>query len=400
MTEKVYEKQSYLKELTAVVTDSFSENGMSYVMLDRSIFFPEEGGQYSDSGVILCGDRKVRVLKGELIGNAAEGDTDIRYLVDSGIPVGSEVRCVLDWDVRFSRMQNHSGEHIVSGLIHKLFGYNNIGFHLSDDEPVTLTVDGKLTAEQILEVEKKANEAVYADLPITDSYPSKDELDGICYRSKIEIAGQVRLITIGGSEDPLDICACCAPHVKRTGAIGIIKILSFTPEKGGTTLRILCGRRAFEFLDHNLSVLDDLARGFSTHRDSVPGIVSALNEENRMLKSRLSELAEKSVLSELVPEGPGCIFTDIDLTPTSMKNIYNELVSRKKGYVGVFTGDDEKGYKYYAGGSGLDARVLAGLMKEELSARGGGSAEMVQGRIGRTRDEITAFWVDVCLKAI
>ena len=253
MTEKVYERQSYLEELETTVTESTCEEGQFYVKLKETVLFPEEGGQYSDTGFLLYGDKKVSVLKGELIGNASEGETDIRYAVDSEIPAGSSVRCVLDWKTRFSRMQNHSGEHIVSGLIHNLYGYNNIGFHLSDYEPVTLTVDGKLSAEQIREIEIKANETVWQNLPITDSYPSKEELSSIDYRSKIEIAGQVRLITIGDPASPLDICACCAPHVATTGSIGIIKVISFASVKGGTQVSILCGARALEFMKETLS---------------------------------------------------------------------------------------------------------------------------------------------------
>ena len=399
MTEKVYERQSYLKELETTVTESTCEEGQFYVKLKETVLFPEEGGQYSDTGFLLYGDKKVSVIKGELIGNASEGETDIRYAVDSEIPAGSSVRCVIDWKTRFSRMQNHSGEHIVSGLIHNLYGYNNIGFHLSDDEPVTLTVDGKLSAEQIREIEIKANEAIYEDLPITDSYPSKDELASMDYRSKIEIAGQVRLITIGDPAAPLDICACCAPHVSRTGCIGIIKVISFASVKGGTQVSILCGARALEFIEKNIDNLESIAKGFSTHRDNVPGIVESLREENRALKAKLSEYAEKSILSGITEDGPGCIFTDMELSPVSMKNIFNELVARKTGYVGIFAGNDQKGYMYYAGGRDLDARELERLMREKLSSKGGGSAEMIQGRTSSAQDEITGFWVEICLKS-
>ena len=399
MTEKVYERQSYLKELETTITESTCEEGQFYVKLKETVLFPEEGGQYSDTGFLLFGDRKVSVLRGELIGNASEGDTDIRYAVDGEIPAGSFVRCVLDWKTRFSRMQNHSGEHIVSGLIHNLYGYNNIGFHLSDDEPVTLTVDGKLSAEQIREIEIKANEAIYEDLPITDSYPSKDELASMDYRSKIEIAGQVRLISIGDPAAPLDICACCAPHVSGTGCIGIIKVISFASVKGGTQVSILCGARALEFIEKNIDNLESIAKGFSTHRDNVPGIVESLREENRALKAKLSEYAEKSILSGITEDGPGCIFTDMELSPVSMKNIFNELVARKTGYVGIFAGNDQKGYMYYAGGRDLDARELAKLMREKLSSKGGGSAEMIQGRTSSAQDEIRRFWVEICLKS-
>jgi alanyl-tRNA synthetase len=400
MTDKVYEKNSYLTELDTVVTECIKEEDHIYLKLRETIFFPEEGGQYSDTGVIIAGDRKMRVLKGELIGNASECETDIRYLVDADETVepGMEVKCVLDWEQRFSRMQNHSGEHIVSGLIHNIHRYNNIGFHLSDDEPVTLTVDGKLNAEQIREIELKANEAIYANLPITDTYPTKEEAARAVYRSKIEIAGQVRLITIGDMADPLDVCACCAPHVERTGAIGIIKVIASAGIREGTQLQILCGRRALEFIEKNIDALESIARSFSTHRDNVPGLVEDLKNENRELKNRLSLLAETTIIETAkadISEGKCCIFTDIEISPLSMKNIFNELLKMKKGYVGIFVGNEEDGYRYNAGGDGLDARVLATKMREELSAKGGGSPEMIQGKVNASRKAIEELFASL-----
>ena len=397
MTVKVYEKQSFLRKLSTVVTDSFTEGGKNYIKLKETIFFPEEGGQYSDTGVLKIGDKTVRILKGELIGNASSGETDIRYEVDAPIEAGESVKCLLDWENRIDRMENHSGEHILSGLIHNLFGYNNIGFHLSDDEPVTLVCDGKLTPDQISLLEKKANEAVRENLEITDSYPTAEELKAISYRSKIDIAGQVRLITIGDEADPLDICACCAPHVEYTGMIGIIKIISSASFKGGTQLSFLCGRRAFEYIDHNLGILKSLADSFSTNQENVPELVEKLREDNRSLKEKLSSSLQKSILESIRSgEQSGPVITDLELSPVDMKNIFNELISACEGYTGVFSGSDEKGYVYYAGGRGLDARKLGELMKEKLSAKGGGSSEMIQGRVISNAAGIREFWLNEC----
>ncbi len=393
MTDKIYERRSYLKELTTTVTDSFSDNGKNYIKLKATIFFPEEGGQYADTGKLDYSGKTVRVLNGELIGNASDGETDIRYEVDSPIEAGTEVHCTLNWENRLDRMENHSGEHILSGLIHNMFGFNNIGFHLSDDEPVTLVCDGKLSKEQISLLERKANEAVRENISITDSYPSKEELECLSYRSKIEIAGQVRLITIGDDADPLDVCACCAPHVSFTGSVGIIKIISSAPAKGGTQLSFLCGRRAFEYIDHSQELLKSLSDSFSTNMENVPELVDKLRDDNRSLKMKLSVFAQKSIL-ESVRSGScsGPVITDFELSPADMKSIFNEIVQAVEGYTGIFSGSDENGYVYYAGGAGLDARELGNLMKDKLSARGGGSPEMIQGRCASTRDEILNFW--------
>ena len=145
---KLYEKQSYLRECEAVVTDCFTKDGALYVRLDRTILFPEEGGQYADLGELVYGDNNlVRVLGGELTDKSG---SDIIYRVDKEIPLG-EVRCILDWDLRYERMQNHSGEHVLTGTIHNEFGYDNVGFHLSDDGPVTLDMNGVLTWEEVME---------------------------------------------------------------------------------------------------------------------------------------------------------------------------------------------------------------------------------------------------------
>ncbi len=397
MTEKIYEKRSYLRELSTVVTDSFSEDDKNYIKLKETIFFPEEGGQYSDTGTVECDGKVIRVLAGQLIGNASDGETDIKYLVDAPVSAGSEVICKLDWSDRLDRMENHSGEHILSGLIHYLFGYNNIGFHLSDDEPVTLVCDGKLSGEQIALLERKANEAVRDNLSITDSYPSEDELSNLSYRSKIDIAGQVRLITIGDESDPLDVCACCAPHVAFTGCVGIIRIIGAASVKGGTQLSFLCGRRAFEYIDHNLKLFKDLADSFSTNQENVYGLVEKLRDENRSLKEKLSASLQKSILERIRSgEQEGPVITDLELSPADMKNIYNEIIQVTDGYTGVFSGNDDKGYVYYAGGKALDARKLGELMKEKLSAKGGGSSEMIQGRTSESGDRIRDFWKNEC----
>lgn len=393
LTDKIYERESCKTKLSTVVTDCFEENGKVYIKLKETIFFPEEGGQYADKGTLSFDNTTINIINGELIGSASETETDIRYEVKEKIEPGTEVLCKLDWETRFDRMQNHSGEHILSGLIHNRFGFDNIGFHLSDDEPVTLVVSGILDASQVRELEKQANMIVYKNLPITDSYPSKEELKEMDYRSKIDIAGQVRLITIGDENETVDICACCAPHVRLTGAIGIIKIISFMKFKGGTQLSILCGRRALEYIEHNLDNLELVARGFSTHADNVPKLVENLKEENMRLSSKVAELTEKIIIED-IKSGvyDKCVFTDMDLSAANMKNIYNELISLREGFVGLFVGSDESGYRYYAGGKDADAKTLSDHMREKLLAKGGGSSQMIQGRVEAKREDIEAFF--------
>ncbi len=293
-------------------------------------------------------------------------------------------------------MQNHSGEHVLSGLIHQNFGFNNAGFHLSDTEPVTGDTDGVLSPNQAAFLEEQANAVIYADLPVTDSYPSREELASMTYRSKIEILSQVRIITIGDSEQTIDVCACCAPHVPRTGAIGIIKILSAEKFRGGTRLSILCGRRAFEYLSRSMEFLDKASKVFSTRPELLPSIAEKMKEENIRLTNEAGTLTEQLLLKDInAGICKNAVCTEMALSPVSMKNLYNTLTRLREGFCGIFSGNDEDGYRYYAGGKDLDAGILAGKMREELAAKGGGSAEMIQGKTTASRKEIEAFFEKV-----
>lgn len=386
--EKLYENQSYLQECGTTVTDSKTDGKKHLIALEASIFFPEEGGQYADTGWLIWKEKKVRLLDGQIKNGA------VWYQTDTEIPAGETVRCQLDWDKRYMRMQQHTGEHILTGMIHNTFGYNNVGFHLSDDAPVTLDLDGVLTVEQAMEMETKANEAVYRNIPVCAEYPSKEELKSISYRSKIEIDGQVRLIVIDG----VDICACCAPHAARTGEVGLIKIVSIQNYKGGTRLGILCGMRALLHYREQLTLMTSLANSLSTRPEQVETIVSGQKDELNQLRGRVAAMEEQMLLKDVqaLPEGNnGCVFAAGTLSAGAMKNCYNTLVKKFPGYAGVFAGDEENGYRYNAGSASFDSRELAAKMREALGAKGGGSREMIQGKTSASRAEIEAFFENV-----
>ena len=385
---KLYETQSYRKENQTIVTGCFREKKGIFVTLEESIFFPEEGGQYADTGWIVYGENRVRLTDGQI------RNGEVFYRVESEIPEGTEVLCTIDWEPRYMRMQQHTGEHILTGTIHRHFGFNNVGFHLSDDAPVTLDLDGVLTVEQAMKMETLANQIIYQNLPVEDSYPSKEELTAIDYRSKIAIEGQVRLITVPG----VDICACCAPHVARTGEVGLIKIVSMQNYKGGIRLNILCGMRALMHYREQLQLMSSLANSLSTRPEQVAGIVSSQKEELLMLRHQVSQMAETALLKEIDSLQNGtnaCVFAAGDTSAVAVKNAFNAMAKKFGGYVGVFAGDDENGYRYNAGSGSLDSRVLAGLMREKLAAKGGGSKEMVQGKTQAKRAMIETFFAEL-----
>lgn len=381
---KLYEKQSYLSECEAVVTDCFTKDGFVYVRLDRTIFFPEEGGQYADLGELVYGDNtSVRLLGGEVTDKSGK---DIIYRVESEVPVG-EVKCILNWDLRYERMQNHSGEHVLTGTIHNEFGYDNVGFHLSDDGPVTLDMNGVLTWEEVMEMERKANEVIYNNLPITDSYPTGAELANLPYRSKIEIEGQVRLITIGDRDNPIDVCACCAPHVKTTGEIGIIKVISMVNWKGGVRISMLAGRRALRYINDRFDIIRSVTERLTTSFDNVPDIIDGykkeIGESKALINKTYVSLAEKICSAS----GSPFVFFDSDCPMSAMKNILSTLINMTDGYAGVFVGEDGS-YRYMIGSKDKDSRIVASLLKEKLDARGGGKSDSVQGQVASCKEDI------------
>lgn len=381
---KLYEKQSYLSECEAVVTDCFTKDGFVYVRLDRTIFFPEEGGQYADLGELVYGDNtSVRLLGGEVTDKSGK---DIIYRVESEVPVG-EVKCILNWDLRYERMQNHSGEHVLTGTIHNEFGYDNVGFHLSDDGPVTLDMNGVLTWEEVMEMERKANEVIYNNLPITDSYPTGAELANLSYRSKIEIEGQVRLITIGDRDNPIDVCACCAPHVKTTGEIGIIKVISMVNWKGGVRISMLAGRRALRYINDRFDIIRSVTERLTTSFDNVPDIIDGykkeIGESKALINKTYVSLAEKICSAS----GSPFVFFDSDCPMSAMKNILSTLINMTDGYAGVFVGEDGS-YRYMIGSKDKDSRIVASLLKEKLGAKGGGKPGSIQGQVASCKEDI------------
>ena len=394
---KIYEHSSYVKEAETCVTSCERSGDVYKIELADTIFFPNEGGQNADIGKLSFDDKVVSVLDGEIVTSEAEGKrTRVVYTVSDEVAVGTKVKMILDWDMRYEHMQNHSGEHVITGIIHNTYGFNNVGFHLSDNGPVTLDIDGELSFAQVMEMEKAANEVIYRNLSIIDKYPTKEECSKIDYRCKIDILGQVRLIQIGDDDSPIDVCACCAPHVKSTGEIGIIKVISVSRFKKGTQIAILCGRRALEYINHCQQTLTDIASLLTTHPDNILEIVNSYREEIGALKSELSELREKEIIDNLVKMGATeshVIFTDLNLSPANMKNIFNALTEHFDDYVGIFVGTKDSGYRYYAGSKTLDTSILATRMKNELDAKGGGKGVMLQGRVEADEESIRKCFI-------
>ena len=383
MTERLYYKDSHMAEFTATVI-SCEKSGDNYeVVLDRTAFFPEGGGQAADTGIL--GQTKVVDVQ--------EKDGVIRHFTEDALEAGSKVEGVIDWQQRFSRMQQHTAEHVISGLIHARFGYENVGFHLND-EICTLDMNGPVTKEELQEIENEANEAVFACIPVEVSYPSKEELQTLEYRSKIEIEGQVRIVTIPG----YDVCACCAPHLSNTGEIGLIKIINTQNYKGGVRLTIVCGRRALKDYQSKEVSVRKIMFSLSSKEELIADAVEKMKEETTVLKSRLSEMQREilqmKVLGIKEGEDKVCLF-EKELEGNGPRELMNMVLERQVKICGVFAGTDETGYRYVIGSRTEDVRPLGKALNQGFNGRGGGKPEMVQGSLKGEKEKIEQYFTEV-----
>ena len=379
-TVRLYDQDAYATEFEAEVLAceevEKKEKKVYQVWLDQTLFFPEEGGQSPDMGTI----DGIKVLDVQI------KDEVITHTLAAPLAVGTTVKGVVDWKHRFYNMQQHSGEHIFSGIVHNRFGYDNVGFHLSDSI-VTMDFNGVITAEDIEEIETEVNQAIIENIPVEVSYPTKEELKVLEYRSKIEIEGQVRIVTIPG----YDVCACCAPHVRRTGEIGMLKVMNVQSYKGGVRISILCGFRALEAFRQKADIITELMAQFSTNQEALVENVTKLKNTNQTMKNQLAsakqELMEYKVAA--IPEdSENAILFESDLDTPVVRNVVNGLVEKFTGICAVFVGNDESGYQFIIGSKNKDCRAIAAALREKLSARGGGSDKMIQGSVAASQLQI------------
>ena len=376
-TIKLYENDSYIKNFSATVISCEEKDGAFLVILDKTAFFPEGGGQDADKGTI----NGLNVLDVQI------KDDIIYHKLEKNLEIGATVECSIDWDTRFSRMQNHTGEHIVSGVIHRNFGYNNVGFHMNDSL-VTFDVDGPLTDDDIKLVEKKANQAIYANNTINAIYPTPEELDNYDYRSKLDITEGVRLIEIENT----DLCACCAPHVAKTGEVGIIKIISYIPYKKGTRIEMLCGTLALEDYQNlhttNKAIMNMLsAKRFETP-DSVERIQNELGSARAENKKLLGELATLK-MEKHIKDNKVCVFID-GASYDELRNCSNALIEEHE-FCYLFSNTDENNYIYVVSSKEQNVRDLVQNLNKAFNGKGGGRDTYAQGKVTTTKEEILKY---------
>lgn len=381
-TEKLFYEDSHLKEFDAVVCSCLPDGERYRVVLDRTAFFPEGGGQYADTGAL--NDTKVLDVR--------EKEDVVFHITEEPIEEGTKVHGKINWEERFEKMQQHSGEHIVSGIVHEWLGYNNVGFHLGSDY-CTLDFDGTITREQLKEIERRANGAVFENIGIEVSYPDKEELKHMDYRSKIEIEGQVRIVTVPG----YDVCACCAPHVKKTGEIGLIKLVNMMNYKGGERLTMLCGYRALSDYDRKEESSKSISAALCAKETEIAQAVLHMKEEQAALKGKMASLQQK-LLSYMAQEvdvsGEVAVVFDRELSGNAPRELMNQVLLRGVKVCAVFAGTKDSGYRYVIGSHSEDVRPLCRRLNEAFFGRGGGKQGMVQGTLAGNEEEIREF----CMK--
>lgn len=387
MTEQLYYQDSYIKDFEAVVLSCIPNGNHFEAVLDRTAFFPEGGGQCADTGVLHIENREIQVF------DVQERNGEIIHFIDKEILPGQTVIGELDFQERFSKMQQHTGEHIISGIVHRRFGYENVGFHLGKEE-VTMDYDGPLTPEELRSIEYEANQVVAENREIRAYFPGTEELEKIPYRSKKELQGKIRIVEI----QDCDICACCAPHVKTTGNVGLIKITNAIRYKGGMRLWITCGMRALEDYNQKEASVVQISNMLSAKQQEVTDAVKRLTEEIQQLKEKAAKMQERLVMGYLesekvvLKENPNAnlLLFEKELDAMAMRNFVNAGMELTKGVCGVFIGDEKQGFRYVLGSSG-DIREIGKKLNEAFQGKGGGKPPMIQGSLVGEEKKIREF---------
>ena len=376
--KKLLYEDCHLTQFSAKVTGCEKSEKGYLVTLDATAFYPEGGGQACDIGV----------LGGVNVLDVREKEGEILHLCDGELTVGETVEGTIDWARRFDLMQQHTGEHILSGLINEKFGYHNTGFHVGADV-MEVDFDGPISAEDLAELERKANEAVWANKSVKCWIPSPDELPNVTYRTKRALPWPVRIVQVGD----VDSCACCGIHVANTGEVGLIKILSCVSLRGGVRLEMVCGGRAYRYMtaifDQNRQVSQTFSAKILETGDAAKKMQEALAKE----KSRAAEL-QKQIFSSIAAHYAGqenVLHFEEGLDPAGVRDLADRISREISGFAAVFS-PNAAGFSYCLATQSGDLRTLGKDMTTALNGRGGGKPNFQQGNLAASQEAIAAFF--------
>lgn len=378
--KELYDLNPYTEEFDAQVVSCNLNNDVYEIVLDRTAFYPEGGGQPADRGTLGT----VNVLDVQ-----EKAETIIHYC-DAPLAEGTQVHSAIDWNRRFDLMQNHSGEHIVSGLIHQLYGYENVGFHMGD--VIQIDFNGPLNEEQLKDIETRANRIVMNNEEIIALFPDEEELKTLEFRSKKELKGVVRIIEIPGA----DVCACCGTHVKRTGEIGLIKLLGWQKHKKGVRVEMLSGMRALAYVQAAMAENHKVSVALSAKELETAAAVDALIRTSIRKDVRIREVSSMLLdyrLTEM-KEGMKLAADYVDPLDRTVLIRYGNAMAEKAETAAVLSGSEDH-WNYHIISRTVPLKAKAAVLNAKLNGRGGGSEEMIQGSFNASKEEIDAVLAEV-----
>lgn len=378
MTEKLFYQDSFLKTFSGTVLDCRDEKGQWVVVLDKTAFYPEGGGQPADHGT----------LGGVKVVDVREKDGEVLHFCDGKVDIGAVVDGAIDWERRFDFMQQHSGEHIVSGILCGKFGCDNVGFHIGH-ELVTIDFNTELSTEDVILVENLANQYIWEDHVIQVEYPIQEELVNIDYRSKKELKGQVRIVSWPGA----DCCACCGTHVDRSGQVGIVKLISCQKFRDGVRIEMAAGNRALRWINQIAEQNTKVSQMLSAKVGETAAAVERLQKEVYQLKGRVAELEERDFerqAGEYAGKGDVLLFQG-PMSADSLRKLCGAVKERCGGRCAVFAGEGES-YQYAIALNGGDLRGFVKELNRALNGRGGGKPEFVQGSVKASQMQVRGFF--------
>lgn len=378
-TQRLYYEDAYMKEFQAKVLECRASGKGYMLLLDRSAFYPEGGGQPSDQGFL----NSVKVTQ------VQEEAGELLHYTDKPLEPGTWVTGRIDWQRRFDLMQQHSGEHMVSGLVHQEYGYDNVGFHMGSDV-ITVDFNGSLTEDQIREIEQKVNKKIWENTAVEIFYPDKEALEALDYRSKKELTGQVRIVRFPG----VDTCACCGTHVAYTGEIGMVKLLSIEKFREGVRMEMICGGRVLDYLNMVDDQNHQISMRLSAKSDRTAQAVERLQEENFALKGRVQSLEESMFAMEAdkwSDKGDVLLFKQ-NMEADTLRKLTDAVLQTCGGRCAVFSLSADGSYKYAMGEKDGDLRQLTKDMNSALNGRGGGKPFFVQGSVQAGEQQIRDFF--------
>ncbi len=380
MTRKLYYEDCHLRAFSARVTGCEEAQGRWRITLDATAFYPEGGGQAADTGT----------LGGVHVLDVREEADAVVHICDGPLELGSTVPGQIDWQRRFDLMQQHTGEHIVSGLIHNAFGYENTGFHVGRDV-MEVDFSGVLTPGDIAAIEAEANRAVWKNLPVTCGYPSPEALANLTYRTKRALPWPVRIVQVGD----VDSCACCGIHVASTGEVGLIKILSCVKFHGGVRLEMVCGRRAWQYLNTVFDQNRQISQLLSAQNPETAAAVKKLTDQLTAEKQRSATLEKQLVvqIAESYVNHKNLLHFAAGLSGSALRELAEQLSCRCCGIAGVFSGRDGD-YSFCLASRDTDLRPVGRALTARFSGRGGGKTEFQQGTVRASRQALEDFFAD------